>query len=91
MSVAVRDELRALVEALPEQELEPARKALRELIERASEVGSEDVEAQVDRQMLEEGLLETIPRQEDILRRPKTPRPRMPGKPVSETLIEDRR
>jgi len=91
MSTAVRDELRKLVEALPDQELEQACKALQGLLQSASVNGTEDIEARVDRQMVEEGLMETIPRREDIQKRLQTPRPRMSGRPVSQTLIEDRR
>jgi len=91
MSVAVRDELRKLVDALPDEELETARDALTELLRRAAENATESIEAKVDRRMLEGGLMEAIPRREDILNRPKASRPRMPGKPVSQTLIDDRR
>ena len=91
MSVAVRDELRKLVDALPEEELETARDTLTELLRRAAENATESIEAKVDRRMLEVGLMEAVPLREDILNRPKTSRPRIPGKPVSQTLIEDRR
>ncbi|MEO2004461.1 MAG: hypothetical protein ABGY41_10205 [Candidatus Poribacteria bacterium] len=91
MSVAVRDELRRLVDALPEEELEPARDALTELLRRASDSATEDIEAKVDRRMIEVGIMEAVPRREDILNRPKTSRPRLSGKPASQTIIEGRR
>jgi polyhydroxyalkanoate synthesis regulator phasin len=67
MSVAVRDELRKLVDALPDRELETARDALTELLRHAAEKATEGIEAKVDRRMLKVGLMEAVPRREDIL------------------------
>jgi len=91
MSLHPREALQKLVDTLPEEELEPARKALEELLARATERPREDAQARVDRQLLATGRLSHIPRREDILNRPKTPRPRMSGKPISQTIIEERR
>ena len=69
MSVAVRDELRKLVDALPDEELETSRDALTGLLRRAAENAMESMEAKVDRRMLEVGLMAAVPRREDILNR----------------------
>ncbi len=91
MAVSPREALQKLVDTLPDEELEPARKALEELLERAAGRSRDDAQARVDRQLLATGRLSKIPRREDILNRPKTPRPRLSGKPISQTIIEERR
>ncbi|MEO2004459.1 MAG: hypothetical protein ABGY41_10195 [Candidatus Poribacteria bacterium] len=91
MLLSPREALQKLVDTLPEEEVESARKALEELLERSTDRAREDAQERVDRQLLATGRLSKIPRREDILNRPKTPRPRMSGKPISQTIIEERR
>ncbi|MBT3270180.1 hypothetical protein HN371_23745 [Candidatus Poribacteria bacterium] len=91
MSVSSRRSLHELIEALPDAEIEAARRALQEPLERATLGTLEDAQARVERRLLEAGQLAKIPRREDILGRPKTPRPRLSGKTIAETIIEERR
>lgn len=91
MSTPPRETLYKLIEALPEAEIETARKALEELLERATRRSREDAQARVERKLLETGRIAKVPRREDILNRPNVPRPRLSGKPISQTIIEDRR
>ncbi len=90
MSTDRRQALHELVEALPDLEIEAARRALEELMARADPALDETPQTRADRRMLETGRLKRIPTREDILNRPKPPRERLPGKMASETLLEDR-
>lgn len=87
MSTATREELRHLIAQLLESDLDAARDALQGLLLDRDE----RLQAECDRRMLESGRLERVPTPQDM----RMTRPHMPirigGKPVSETIIEERR
>ena len=87
MPIATRDEVRKIVDDLPDNVLDNAL----EVLKRLREESEEQLQAECDRRMLESGLLRSIPRPDDV-RKPRAFKPiRLEGKPVSETLIEERR
>jgi hypothetical protein len=86
MATATRAELRQLVEQLADEELDAARDALQRLGKRydAQEVSAYHL------RLVAEGIIDRLPDPDAAARvRPFTPI-RVEGKPVSETLIEDR-
>jgi hypothetical protein len=91
MSADGRQKLHELIDALPDDDVQSAREALEQLMQRAAIQLGEDAQARVDRRMLESGLLLSIPSRADMLDPPKIRRERLPGKMASETLLEDRR
>ena len=87
MATATRGELRLLVEQLADEELDAARDALQRLAKRYDD---QDI-PEYHRRLLEAGVIDRIPDPHNARRgRPFTPI-RIKGKPVSETIIEDRR
>ena len=87
MVTATRGELRVLIEQLADKELDAAWDALRRLDKRYDD---EDI-PEYHRRLLEEGVIDRIP-DPNAERRGRPFKPiRIKGKPVSETIIEDRR
>lgn len=87
MPTTTRDELRRMVEELPEGEVDAALAAL----ERLFRAHADRLQADCDRRMIESGLMERAPDPE-YARTARTYRPiRIDGKPVSETIVEERR
>ena len=87
MATATRAELRELIARLADEELDAARDALQRLslVREAQEV------SECDRRLLEEGLIARIPDPNPARRDRRFEPIRVDGKPVSETIIEDRR
>lgn len=86
MAAATREEIRQLVDELPDDDLDAARDAITRL---RDERQRDDI-SPYHRRLLEAGLVTRIPRMEDRLR-PRTFEPiRIEGKLVSEMIIEDR-
>jgi hypothetical protein len=87
MATATRAELRLLVEQLADEDLDTAREALHRLAKRA---GAREV-PEYHRRLLAEGVIDRLPDPSAASKvEPFTPI-RVEGKPISATLIEDRR
>ncbi len=87
MATTTRAELHDLVERLADEELEAARDALRRLSLREDDSRV----SEYHRRLLANGVIDRLPDPSAAKKlRPFTPI-RVEGKPVSETLIEDRR
>ena len=90
MAAVTREELRQMIDELPETELEAAEQALRHL----SRERDEQRHASYERRLLASGLTRRIPSKptkEDIRRFREWKPIRIEGKPVSVTLVEERR
>ncbi len=87
MATTTRGELRLLVEQLADEELDAARDALRRLAKRYDD---RDI-PEYHRRLLEEGIIDRIPDPNGPRRGRRFKPIRIKGKPVSETIIEDRR
>ena len=87
MMSANREELRQLIDVLPEEALDAAHEALRRMMSGAVDEAQE----RVNQRLLATGRTRHIPRAEDIRNRPQTRPLSLEGKPVSETLVEERR
>ena len=85
-----RERLRLLVDALPESVLDSALEDFRKIVRAYLPESPEDALEELDRWMIEHGWMTEIPQPEAAAPR-KIERLRIPGKPVSETLIEERR
>jgi len=90
MATAYRVELRRMVDDLPEAELRSAYEALAALLAKARGDSEEDAQARVDRRLLETGRVDRMPLQNYLADNPRTPRPRISGGPVSQTIIDER-
>ncbi len=87
MATATRAELRQLVEQLADEELDAALEALQRLSSRREAHEA----SECDRRLLEEGLIARIPDPDHPRRGQRFEPIRVEGRPVSETIIEDRR
>ncbi|MAF10064.1 hypothetical protein CMK11_06385 [Candidatus Poribacteria bacterium] len=87
MATGTRDRLRRLVDDLSDGDLDAAYDALRRLVDSSSEQDQADIDAW----LVATGRMERIPCAEDTRGRRKIERLKIPGKPVSETIIEERR
>jgi len=87
MTTVTREDVHDAVEKLPQERLWAAYRALEHLIQEREGALQEEC----DRRMLQEGLLRRVP-SGDETRQARTFQPiRVEGKPVSQTLIEERR
>lgn len=85
-----RDTFRILVDALPESVLESVLDNFRKLVRVHLPASPEDALEELDRWMIEHRWMTKIPQPQATKPR-KIERRRIPGKPVSETLIKERR
>ena len=87
MATVTHADLRKLVDELPEEELEVAQDTLKGLLREPDE---QQKRKELHRRLLASGLVDRIPRPQDV-RKPRTFKPiYMSGKLISETLIEER-
>ena len=82
-----RARLRALVDELPKCELDAAVEALSRLTARAAE----DAQLSFDEWLVATGRMDRIPPEAGKPRHRKINKLKIPGKPVSQTIIEERR
>ena len=82
-----RARLRTLVDQLPECALDTAVEALSRLMERSTE----DAQLSLEEWLVATGRMDTIPPEAEKPRQRKIRKLKMPGKPVSQTIIEERR
>ena len=86
MAAATRVEIMRVLDELPDEDLEAARRA----IERLRDERARDDISPYHRRLLDAGVVTRIPRREDR-ERPRTFKPiRLEGKSVSDTILEDR-
>jgi hypothetical protein len=87
MAIDTRGRLRTLVEQLPEDDLDTAYQALRRL----AADSTEHAQKNFDEWLVATGRMERIPPAAGVPRPRKIERLKIPGKPVSETILEERR
>lgn len=85
--MSLRDELKRLLDQLPDEQLVAAKQVLGNLHRQYFRAALEAL----DRTMVESGRMSVIPKQEYPINTLPIRRLQIPGKPVSETLLEERR
>ena len=87
MAATTREELRRLVDTLPESTLEKAHADLNRLLNGLAE----DDETAFDREMLRAGFLVRVPKERDAQQFDAFQPIRVMGEPVSKTIVDERR
>jgi len=87
MAIDTRDRLRTLVEQLPEDDLDAAYEALCRLAERSAD----EIPLSFGDWLIATGRVDCVPPAAGTPRPHKIERLKIPGKPVSQTILEERR